>query len=436
MLWVLQFGGVEIRRATAAFTADGRRYEAGTHVILMAQPASSYAKTLMEVQHYPDLRQYPGGPPQRPYDATAYTLPLLMNVTRVFVQQPFDATLVPAADPIVAPTGTVAGGEARAAYVFAHDNAGVQAMNRLAKAGLHLQWAAAPFTADGRTFPAGTIVLPVAGQPGAATAVRAAAAALPVTIYAIDGPVPAGTAVSQPRVGLYKSFVPSMDEGWTRWIFEQWGMDYTTIENEDVRAGNLRARFDAIVLPQESPRAIIDGRADGTVPAQYAGGIGQPGVAALKAFVEAGGTLITFDEACMLPVEEFGLPVKNALAGLSGSRGATGPSSADFYAPGSIVRTTVDRTDPIASGAEADGVAWFEQSPAFTISGNAKAVVRYPDHGPLLLSGWLLGADHLRGLAGVVDVPLGRGRVVLFGFRPQYRAQTWATYKLLFNALY
>ncbi|HVB37895.1 MAG TPA: M14 metallopeptidase family protein, partial [Vicinamibacterales bacterium] len=436
LLWVLQFGDVEIQRATAPFTAGGRQYAAGTHVILMAQPASAYAKTLMEVQHYPDLRLYPGGPPQPPYDVAAYTLPLLLGVKSVFVQQPFQAQLVPVANPIMPPAGAVVGGTAKSAYVFAHDNAGVKAMNHLEKAGLHVEWASAPFTEGGHAFPAGTIVLPVAGQPGAEAAVRAEAAALPVAFHAVNGSVPAGLTVTYPRVGLYKSFVPSMDEGWTRWIFEQWGMDYTSIENKDVRAGNLRARFDAIILPQEAPRAIIDGHEAGTVPDEYAGGIGEEGVAALKAFVEAGGTLIAFDTACLLPVEQFGLPVKNALAGLSGSGRGGDRSSAAFYGPGSIVRTKVDVSSPIASGASAEGVAWFEQSPAFQVSGNAKAVVTYPTDGTLLLSGWLLGPDHLKGLAGVVDAPLGKGHVVLFGFRPQYRAQTWATYTLLFNALY
>jgi len=119
-----------------------------------------------------------------------------------------------------------------------------------------------------------------------------------------------------------------------------------------------------------------------------------------------------------------------------GGGGAIGPQSAAFYAPGSIVRTKVDATSPIAYGSEPESIAWFEQSPAFELSGNARSIVSYPASGSPLLSGWLLGAEKLNGKSAVVEVPVGQGRVILFGFRPQYRAQTWATFKLLFNSLY
>src|SRR4029079_18446622 len=109
---------------------------------------------------------------------------------------------------------------------------------------------------------------------------------LPITIEAVDGPLPSGIAVRAPRVGLYKSYVASMDEGWTRWIFEQWGIDYTSLENGDVKAGNLRAKFDAIVLPQQGARQMVNGFAAGAMPEEYVGGLGEEGVAALQAFVE------------------------------------------------------------------------------------------------------------------------------------------------------
>jgi hypothetical protein len=461
MLWVLQFGDVEISRAKASFTADGKQYPAGTHVILMAQPASAFAKTLTEVQHYPDLRQYPGGPPQRPYDVTAYTMPMLMGVETVRTQQPFQADLETLAEPIAAPPGSVIGGRAKKAYVFAHDNAGILALNRLAKAGLRAQFETAPITVAGRQFATGVIVVPVEGQKGVHEALAAAAQALPITVRAVNEAVPPGLNVRLPRVGLYKSYVASMDEGWTRWIFEQWDLPFVSLLDREVRAGNLRAKFDVIILPQQSPNAIINGFAPGTMPDEYVGGIGKQGVTALREFVEAGGTLVTLDSASMLPVQQFELPVKNALQGLSGGgrdgeegaapqepaarrppsapvagRDSLGPSSAAFYAPGSIVKTKLDLSSPITFGSDPESIAWFEQSPAFDVGGNARAIVTYPDQGSPLLSGWLLGAERLNGKAAVVEAPLGKGRVILFGFRPQYRAQTWSTFKLLFNSLY
>ena len=429
LLETLQFADIEIHRARAPFIADGRQYPAGTHVILMAQPASAFAKTLTEIQHYPDLRQYPGGPPQRPYDVTAYTMPLMMGVDCVHVRQPFEADLELLKAAIAAPPGEVAA-RAKSAYTFAHDNAGIRATTKLTKAGLKVVW-----TPD-------AIVVPVNGQRNVHEAIAAAARELPLHVKAIDTTVPTGLTVRSPRVGLYKSYVASMDEGWTRWIFEQWDIDYMSLENKDVKAGNLRASFDAIVLPQEGARQITTGFPAGSMPPEYVGGLGQEGADALKAFVEAGGTLVALDSASMWPIDTFKLPVRNVLQGLAGGGegggggGSLGPQSSEFYAPGSIVRTRVDVSSPIAYGSNPESIAWFEQSPAFDVSGNARAIVTYPASGSSLLSGWLLGAEKLNGKAAVVEVPMGKGRVILFGFRPQYRAQTWATFKLLFNSLY
>lgn len=429
LLETLQFADLEVHRARAPFTADGKEYPAGTHVILMAQPASAFAKTLTEIQHYPDLRQYPGGPPQRPYDVTAYTMPLMMGVDCVHVQQPFQADLELLKAPITAPPGQVAA-RATKAYTFVHDNAGIRATTMLTKAGLKVVW-----TPE-------AIVVPVDGQPNVHDAIAAAAKELPLQVKAIDTTVPTGLAVRSPRVGLYKSYVASMDEGWTRWIFEQWGIDYTSLENKDVKAGNLQAKFDVVVLPQEGARQITNGFAAGSMPPEYVGGLGQEGADALRAFIEAGGTLVALDSASMWAIDTFKLPVKNALQGLAGGGegggggGSLGPQSSAFYAPGSIVRTNVDTASPIAYGSGTESVAWFEQSPAFDVSGNARAIVTYPASGSPLLSGWLLGAEKLNGKAAVVEVPMGKGRVILFGFRPQYRAQTWATFKFLFNSLY
>ena len=441
LLETLQFADVEVHRAKAPFTADGRQYPAGTHVMLMAQPASGFAKTLTEVQHYPDLRQYPGGPPQRPYDVTAYTMPLLMGVDVVHVQQPFQADLELLKTPITAPAGTVGAARNTRAFAFAHDNAGLMALNRLTKAGLQAEWAGAPFIAGGKSFAAGAIVVPVANQRNVAETLTTIAKDVPIDAVAITDAIPPGAVVRQPRVGLYRSYVASMDEGWTRWIFEQWSIDYTSLENKDVKAGNLRAKFDVVVLPQQAARSITNGFVAGSMPPEYVGGLGDDGAAALRAFVEAGGTLVALDSASMWPIQQFKLPVRNDLEGLAGSGeggggGAIGPDSAAFYAPGSIVRTRVDVTSPIAYGSEAESIAWFEQSPAFEVSGNARSIVTYSASGSPLLSGWLLGAERLNGKTAVVEAPLGKGRVILFGFRPQYRAQTWATFKLLFNSLY
>jgi hypothetical protein len=264
-------------------------------------------------------------------------------------------------------------------------------------------------------------------------ALAVAAGALPITVLPLEGAGPATTPIRLPRVGLYQSYVASMDEGWTRWIFDDWQLPYVTIRNHDLNPGPgeslapLTARFDVIVLPDQSATAIVNGIGSGHAPPELVGGIGEAGVAALQGFVEQGGTLVALDSASMLPVTRFGLPVENVV-GLAGT--------GEFYGPGSILRTEVDADHPIGYGSPERGVAWFEDSPAFRLASPARAVVRYPSQDPPLVSGWLLGGERLNGMTALAEVPLGRGRVVLFGFRPQYRAQTWATLGLFFNALF
>ena len=234
------------------------------------------------------------------------------------------------------------------------------------------------------------------------------------------------------RLALYKSHVPSMDEGWTRWIFEQYGTKYTSLSDEEARAGGLRAKYDSIIIPDQSPRAILEGYKKGTMPEEFTGGLGVEGVKALREFVEQGGTLVALNEASDFAIEQLDLPVRDVTADLKRT---------EFYCPGSILRTVLDTAHPIAKGMPRESIAWVEDSPVFEIKSDplalvrVKVVARYPDAGTPLLSGWLLGAERIRGKAALVEVGIGKGRVYLFGFRPQYRAQSLATYPLLFNAI-
>jgi hypothetical protein len=243
-----------------------------------------------------------------------------------------------------------------------------------------------------------------------------------------------GTHVINPRLAVYKSHVPSIDEGWTRWLIEHEKSisGYSSLEDAEVRAGNLRAKYDAIVIPDQSPRAILEGYRKGSMPEELTGGLGKEGVKALREFVEQGGTLVTLNQASDFAVGQFGLPLRDVTEGLKRT---------EFYCPGSILRTVLDTTQPIAKGMPRESIAWVEDSPVFEIkdekeaAGRVRVVARYPEAGTPLLSGWLLGAERIRGKAALVDVTLGKGHIYLFGFRPQYRGQSLATYPLFFNAI-
>jgi hypothetical protein len=221
-----------------------------------------------------------------------------------------------------------------------------------------------------------------------------------------------------------------MDEGWTRWVLEQHEFPYTTLHNADIRAGRLRDRFDVILFADQQPASIVSGNESATTRPEYRGGIGEDGVAALKAFAAAGGTLVMMGNACDLAIERFPLPVKNLKRGLTRDQ---------HFAPGTIVKVEVDPAHPIGAGVAAATYGFYNNSPFFALtegfaSQQVSVVARYPNAG-VVASGWLRGEELMAGRAAVVAIDLKPGRIVLFGLRPQHRAQTQATFPMLFNAI-
>jgi Zinc carboxypeptidase len=382
MLETLAFGDTEIERASAPFSADGNQYAAGSYVIQMQQPFSGWAKTLLEKQEYPDLRLYPGGPPKRPYDVTAQTLPMQFGVNVVTVKDSFRADLKPAAEFSFTLDHPVAQGG-----LAATDVASWKQVTRLwkAKSTVYRDMATGDF------FP----------SPGSGR-----------------------KEVKAPRIGLYMSYQTTMDEGWTRWLFDDFGFVFTTLHDADVRAGSLREKFDAIVIPDQAAQQIAQGYRDGAMPPEYCGGMGAKGAQALKDFVAQGGTLILFNHASDYATEVLGVKAKNVLRGVA---------TKDFYSPGSLLNVSLDSRSPLAYGMPEKITLWSEQSPAWQDAEGA-VVAKYPSSG-VLASGWLLGEKYLVNQAALLDVSSGRGHVILFGMRPQYRGQSYQNFKLLFNAL-
>jgi hypothetical protein len=220
--------------------------------------------------------------------------------------------------------------------------------------------------------------------------------------------------------------MPSMDEGWTRWLLDQFGFRHSPVLNLDLQAGNLNSRFDVIVFPDQGVDTIHDGYKDGSMPPPFTGGVGDKGAAALRLFAAKGGTIVLLNRATGYASAHLGVGVRDALGGVS---------DRDFYAPGSLVNARGGH-HWLTLGLPEYFPIWFEQSPVFELgsASGARPVVSYPD-GPLLASGWLLGGNFLRRRASVVDVPVGSGHIVLFGMRPQYRGQSYLTFKMFFNAL-
>jgi hypothetical protein len=236
-------------------------------------------------------------------------------------------------------------------------------------------------------------------------------------------PVPA----SRLRIALFKPWTASMDEGWTEWLLDQYGFRYMVLAPADVRAGNLASRFDVILMASDSPRSITDGFATGTVPARYAGGIGDVGAREIDAFVRAGGTLVCLNQSANFAIDALDLPVKNVVAGVARK---------DFFASGSILEVTTDPAHPVMAGMPERAKVFVDGSPVFTtLDGfQGTALAKYAPAGSPRLSGYLLGEKYLNGNAAALDVKHGRGHVVLIGFRPQWRGQPFGTFRVVFNA--
>jgi hypothetical protein len=357
---ILLTAGLEVHDANP-FRVGARSYPRGTAVIPMNQPYADFARAVLIPRRYPDLRDATGRPIP-PYDVTAHTLPLLMNVQVEEVTVPFRYS---------------------------------------------------------------SMRIPGRGMNGGC-----------------------GDAATPPRA-IYRSAVPTMDEGWTRWVLDkQECTRYRSVDDKQIRRGHLYPDLEKIIIPDQPRAAILNGHRKGTMPDEYTGGLGEQGVQALREFVEAGGTLVCLNRASDFAIEQFKLPVRDVVDGLPRT---------DFYVPGSILRIELDTSDPIAEGMPKESIAWAENSPVFEVlpglskywAGDGlastqtplsslesvKVIAWYPKDKDPLLSGWLLGGDRIKGKAALVEVTMGKGRIILFGFRPQYRGQSLATYPLFFNAI-
>jgi hypothetical protein len=384
--------------------------------VLMDQPFSPLVKELFEAQQWPDLRATPNGPPTRPYDVAGWTLPMQMGVEVAAVLKPVTAqqrTVLRPIDAAILPAGAVSG--TGAVFTLSRNtNASFKALNET-------------LTAGGQaSFSKGDIVLSGLDAARAAALARKHAVAMQAVAKA-----PAdGAATKKPRVGLYRPWTPSIDEGWTRWILEEYGFTPVTLRNGDVQAGHLRERFDSILIADASQRSLMEGYAPGTIPGEYAGGIGEPGAEALRNFVREGGTLIAFNNATLFAIEQFHLPVTNLLGGLTPEQ---------FYCSGSLLRVELrDLAHAAVQGLPREPIVMFERGPAFETKTGFRGVVlaSYPRDRNPLESGYLLHPERIQGKAAALEVFYGEGRVYLFGFRPQWRGQSHGTYKFFFNAIY
>jgi hypothetical protein len=472
----LAFGGVRVSQLTAPLTVGTATYPAGAWVVPTDQEFAALAREVLDVQKYPDLRQYPGGPPIRPYDAAGWTLPLQMGVDVAAISTPLtdemrakmkglgpmpDAKAAPVAYPsskpadvapfdsvpgigfdanpvaaaIVPPKGTVTGSGPALAVDPAQNNA-FRAINRAWRAGASVQFVAGKSGAGARYVIGG---LPEAVQTDLVESL--ALAAERTTTAAGD------VVMKKPRIGLYSPWSGSMDEGWTRWLLLQYGFEFVTLRPEDFKAP-LRDKVDVVILAEDARIPVEGAAAVGRGEGGVAGGRGQAGrgggagratrpeyayaltpadLQAFEGFVRGGGTVVCVNSASRFAIQQLKLPVKNVVEGLRPE---------EFFLRGSIVAVTTDTTHQVMAGMAESSPVFVDGSPVFEpqVGFTGTILAKYRDAGSPLLSGYLIGEKYVQGRAAALDVELDKGHVVLIGFRPQWRGQSFGAFRVVFNS--
>ncbi|MGW8122011.1 M14 family metallopeptidase [Roseivirga echinicomitans] len=419
---ILMQGGLIAHKATSDFSVNGKNYEAGSVVFYGAQSFRPYLADLMEKQVYPDQFQYPGGPPMPPYDLAGWTLPLQMGVQVDRITESFNASTSKITEKLNPVVGTVSG-NARYGYVFSNkDNLSAKAINRLQKAG----YTVSVIKEDMGDVHAGSVM--VRSKRGLDDKVKEISSEMGLDFTGIEKK-PSGEVaeLTKIKLGIYKSWQANMDEGWSRWMLEQFEFDLDTLHNEEMKNSDL-SQYSAIIMPSQSSRGILNG--SNRMPERLRGGIGEEGVAKLDAYAKNGGMILFYNSSSDFAIEQFKLPVTNVLSDLK---------SSEFFIPGSLVRAKVDTKNPLAFGMMGEVAASFDNGSAFKVNSGAQGieeVVKYGDK-DILMSGWAMGEDeHLANTSAMLNVSYGAGNLVMFGFSPQFRGQPRGTYKLIFNSIY
>ncbi len=419
--------GLSVSETKTPLTIGGQSYPAGSWIIPMTQPYAALVKELFEAQKYPDavMSGKGGKPVTLPYDVTGWTLPLQMGVKTVEVKEPLSPDVLAALQPVT--RAVVKGGIVGDGRIFALSrkvNGSFVVMNEaIAKgASVAISSTAVP-TVNGEEV--GAIVLKGIGR----EALQDILVEHGVTATAMAA-APAAATIRKARVGLYRPWGSNIDEGWTRWILEQYRFGPTSLYNADIKKGGLRAKFDTIILPDLKDRdALLNGMSALDVPEPYAGGISDEGSIALKKFVAEGGTLVALNGAADAAIDLFALPVSNVVKGVDADK---------FFCSGALLQISLKQPSRATAGEPAEPIVMFSRGPVFEARRGFKGNVlaSYAPTGNPLRSGVLLHPEAIQGKAAALEVEYGKGRVFLYGFRPQWRGQTHGTYKMLFNLLY
>jgi hypothetical protein len=424
-------------------------------VFKSAQAFRAHLMDMFEPQDHPDDIPYPGGAPRPPYDVTGYNIAYSMGIAYDRILEGFDGPFEKIPDFAPVPAGKVAQAPNGGGYLLSHQvTDAFVAVNRLLKGNEEVHWLKAASNANGKSYPVGTMYVPA--KASTLPILQKLAADKGLAFDAVPAK-PAGDSLKLKavRIGLWDQYGGSMPSGWTRWILEQYEFPFEVVYPQTFDAGNLNAKYDVLVfvdggIPERDPSTGAGQAAGGfgaqpaaeSIPAEFRGWLGRVTVSKtvpeIKKFVENGGTVLTIGSSAVLG-HHFGLPVRDALVEVV--NGVERPLPREkYYVPGSILEAQIDNTQPIAYGMADKALVFYDESPAFRLQPEASAkgvkpIAWYGSATPLR-SGWAWGQQYLDQAVSILEAPVGKGHVVLFGNEVLWRGQPHGTFKMFFNGLY
>ncbi|HEV3440742.1 MAG TPA: M14 metallopeptidase family protein [Gemmata sp.] len=452
---VLIATGVKAYRATAAFEVSGKKYPAGSYVVKSSQAFRAHVLDMFEPQDHPDDFAYPGAPPTPPYDAAGWTLAYQMGVKFDRILEGFDGPFVELKDVIPPPSAKVLFDEGAVGFFLnTKANDSFRAVNMLLAMGEEVRRLKEPFTAQGVKHSVGMFF--VVRKDGTLARLQKIAATLGTRFFgSTEAPDKEAVVCKPVRIGLLDRYGGSMPSGWTRWLLEQFEFPFQIVYPPELDKGGLREKFDVLVLVDGAIPGTGRGMDGGDQPPPDLGVIDELGLPAefrgrrgsitptktvpqLRKFLEQGGTIIALGSSTHL-ASLLNVPISNHLV-TKDAEGKEKPLGRDkFYVPPSILRMKVNPEHPLAWGLEGEVDVMFANSPTFHLRADSQnngltSVAWFAGKSPLR-SGWAFGQEHLDGGTAIVDVEIGKGRLVLFGPQILFRAQPHGTFKLFFNAI-
>ncbi|MCH7673677.1 hypothetical protein IH879_01840, partial [candidate division KSB1 bacterium] len=432
MLKRLRFANVDIYQAEKDFSTEKGLFEKGTFIIPLAQPTRAYIKDFLEIQQYPNLQEYPGGPPRQPYDVTAWTLGLQFDAAVVEIETPFKVDMKKVEPKLKLPDSKIEPGFIAIERRFNHS---FKLVNDLLGAGFEVH----SLEAKWDDLPPGTFIVNIDKEQKKLIKEKGVTYHVPIRSLGSSDSHQMKK-ITKARIGIYQPWIPGVyDEGWMRLILDNFGFEYSILHNADFKnKTKLKTQHDVLIFGSQGASWIVDGKSKNAkepdvgepkVRSKYTGGIGKDGVDKIKQFLQEGGTVLFFGEACNFAIEKLQLPATNTLSEVKRK---------DYFAPGSLFEFHLDLTSPLTYGMQKNVAIYKNRPVALKLKRYNQQITETGFFGDrnILQSGWAVGEDRLYNKVGLAEIPVGKGRAILYAFRPQHRGQTFGTFKLIFNALY